>query len=94
MLRIEGQKQMDVKKQLKKINGFMQDIEQCAKEHIKDEEDILQVCGAMMAVTRNMYVEAIGYEDTQKVFEAILQSFDWQQEMELAIKLAEKPTIH
>ena len=73
----------------------MQKVEQVAKEEINANEDYLRVCGALLAVTRNMYVEALGPYDTARMFEAVAQSFEVQEEL---IKVlhhdGEPPTIH
>ena len=72
----------------------MQKVEQLAKEEIKTREDHLQVCGALLAVTRNMYVEALGPYDTARMFEAVAHSFHVQEELLKIIHNGEKPTIH
>jgi hypothetical protein len=59
----------------------MQKVEQLAKEEVKTREDYLQVCGALLAVTRNMYVEALGPFDTARMFEAAANSFKIQEEL-------------
>ena len=43
------------KKLLTKLRDAMLKIEEAAESEIKCSEDYLQVCGALMAVTRNMY---------------------------------------
>ena len=73
----------------------MQRIEQVAKEEITSPEDYLQVCGALLAVTRNMYVEALGPFDTARMFEAVANTFQIQEElMEVFHRDGKPPTIH
>jgi hypothetical protein len=72
----------------------MQKIEQVAKEEISSNEDYLQVCGALLAVTRNMYVEALGPFDASRMFEAVAQSFHIQEELIEFFREGESPTIH
>ena len=72
----------------------MQKIEQVAKEEISSNEDYLQVCGALLAVTRNMNVEALGPFATSRMFEAVAQSFHIQEELVEFFREGEKPTLH
>ena len=92
---MQNQKQTDkVKKQLEKLSTVMQKVEQLAKEEISSPEDFLQVCGALLAVTRNMYVEALGPEDAAKMFEALASTFQYQENLLDIFHGVEKPTIH
>ena len=92
---MQDQKQTDkIKRQLEKLSTVMQKIEQVAKEEISSNEDYLQVCGALLAVTRNMYVEALGPVDTSRMFEAVAQSFHIQEELIEFFREGEKPTLH
>jgi len=68
-------------------------IEEAAESEVKSSEDYLQVCGALMAVTRNMYERALGPEQTQQMFLAVAESFNVQEEILQAFKDA-RPTIH
>ena len=72
----------------------MQKVEQVAREEIHSREDYLQVCGALLAVTRNMYVEALGPHDTARMFEAVADSFNFQNDLIEIFKRGDKPTIH
>ena len=72
----------------------MQKVEQLAKDEISSPEDFLQVCGALLAVTRNMYVEALGPFDASRMFEAVAQSFHIQEELVEFFREGEKPTLH
>ena len=90
------QKQMDkVKRQLERISYLMQRFENTAREEISSREDYLQVCGAMLAVVRNMYVEALGPVDAARMFEALAQTFQLQEDMLNMFQLTEESTtIH
>tara|TARA_B100000519_G_scaffold64433_1_gene54770 strand:+ start:245 stop:463 length:219 start_codon:yes stop_codon:yes gene_type:complete len=72
----------------------MAKIEEAAHSEIKKEEDYLQVCGALMAVTRNMYEKALGSEQTRDMFAAVAESFDYQSEIMQVYKDHINPTIH
>ena len=88
-------KQTDkVKRQIEKMSIVMQRVEQVAKEEISSNEEYLQVCGALLAVTRNMYVEALGPFDASRMFEAVAQSFHIQEELVEFFREGEKPTLH
>ena len=76
--------------QIKTINKAMQSLEKTARGEIKKDEDKLLVASALMAVTRNLYVETIGADDTAQVFASIADSFFLTEQM---IKQY-KPTIH
>ncbi len=90
------QKQMDkVKRQLERISYLMQRFENTAREEISSREDYLQVCGAMLAVVRNMYVEALGPVDAARMFEALANTFQYQDELlNMFQGVDENPTIH
>ena len=92
---MQDQKQTDkIKRQLEKINVVMQRVEKVAKEEIKTPGDYLQVCGALLAVTRNMYVHALGPYDTARMFEAAANSFQIQEELIEVLRDGKNPTIH
>ena len=92
---MQDQKHLDkVKKQLEKISYLMQRFENVARENISSQEEFLQVCGAMLAVVRNMYVEALGPDDAAKMFEALANTFQYQEDLLNIFHGAEKPTIH
>ena len=76
--------------QIKVINKAMQTLEVAARGEIKKDEDKLLVASALMAVTRNLYVETIGANDTAQVFASIADSFFLTEEMITQYK----PTIH
>tara|TARA_R110000751_G_scaffold122911_1_gene223593 strand:- start:2444 stop:2683 length:240 start_codon:yes stop_codon:yes gene_type:complete len=77
-----------------KLSTVMQKVEEVASSEIRSEKDYLQVCGALMAVTRNMYERALGPEQTQQMFIAVAESFNFQEEIIKMFKPVEKPTLH
>ena len=83
-----------VKKQLEKLSSVMQQVEEVARSNIKSDEDVLQVCGAMLAVTRNMYADALGPLDASRVFHAAADSFGITEEILELFRHQPKPTIH
>ena len=92
---MQNQNQTDkIKKQLEKLGTVMQKVEEAARNEINSPDDYLKVCGALLAVTRNMYVEALGPYDTARMFEAVAHSFHVQEELLKIIHNGEKPTIH
>ena len=93
---MQDQNQTDkIKKQLEKLSTVMQRIEKVAREEISTREDYLQVCGALLAVTRNMYVEVLGPFDTARMFDAAANSFQMQEDLlEVFHRDGKPPTIH
>ena len=63
----------DPKKLMDKLSTVMQKVEELAFTEINTEKDYLQVCGALMAVTRNMYERALDPEQTQQMFIAVVR---------------------
>ena len=79
---------MDAK--IVKISKAMTAFEKAARAQIESDEDKLLVASALMAVTRNLYIETLGPRDTAHVFATIVDSFDIMNEMLEQYK----PTIH
>jgi|TARA_R100001443_G_scaffold73499_1_gene81417 hypothetical protein len=77
-----------------KLRDAMAKIEEAAHSEINKEEDYLQVCGALMAVTRNMYEKALGSEQTKQMFVAVADSFEYESEIMQVLKDHVNPTIH
>ena len=84
----------DPEKLMEKLSTVMQKVEELALSEIRSEKDYLQVCGALMAVTRNMYEKALRPEQTQQMFIAVAESFNFQEEVIRMFKPVEKPTLH
>ena len=62
-------KQMELlKSKVDKIARAMKKFEDLANSEINSNEEYLQVCGALLAVTRNMYVEALGAHGAARMF--------------------------
>ena len=77
-------------KKIVKISEAMTIFEKAARSQIKTDDDKLLVASALMAVTRNLYIETLGPRDTAHVFATIVDSFDMMEEMLEQYK----PTIH
>ena len=84
----QDQKKMDQK--VVKINDVMQKVDQLVKNETKNPEDIILVASALLAVTRNIYVSALGIKDTARMFEAVADSFVVTEQFLEHLK----PTIH
>ena len=92
---MQDPEQMDkVKKQLEKLSFVMQQVEEVARSNIKSDEDVLQVCGAMLAVTRNMYADALGPLDASRIFQSVADSFGRTEDILDIFRNEPKPTIH
>jgi hypothetical protein len=79
---------MDAK--IVKINDAMIALEKVARSQMKTDEDKLLVASALMAVTRNLYLETLGPEDTARIFASIVESFEFVEN----ILQHNRPTIH
>ena len=73
-----------------KISEVMQKLDKFVKNETKNPEDIILVASALLAVTRNIYVSALGIEDTARMFEVVADSFVVTEEFLEHFK----PTIH
>ena len=73
-----------------KINDAMTALEKAARAQMKTDDDKLLVASALMAVTRNLYIETLGPQDTAHVFATVVDSFDLMENMLRQYK----PTIH
>ena len=72
------------------IANTMSKVEKLVRSQLKNGDDPLLVASALMAITRNLYVESIGIQDTAKMFEAVADSFMMTEEFIQQFK----PTIH
>jgi len=79
-----------VNQKVDKIAEAMINLEKSARAEIKSDEEKLLVASALMAVTRNLYIETIGAEDAAHVFASVADSFLFIEE----IVDQHKPTIH
>ena len=73
-----------------KINDTMTALEKVARSQMKTDEDKLLVASALMAVTRNLYVEAVGPRDTAHIFATVVDSFEMMEDLLEQYK----PTYH
>ena len=73
----------------------MQKAEKLVVEEIKGKpEDQLIVAAGLMAVTRNLYIQTLGPEEAQKVFEVMIDSFIIADEIYWQANQHGKPTNH
>ena len=73
-----------------KINDAMIALEKVARAQMKTDDDKLLVASALMAVTRNLYVESVGPRDTAHIFATVVDSFEMMEDLLEQYK----PTIH
>ena len=78
-------------KSIKKISDSMQELDKLARSLVKNPEDALLVCAALMATTRQHYVDALGSEQTSFIFQSVVESFDFMTALEQEFK---QHTIH
>ena len=84
-----------LKNKVEKIASSMKKIEDAAHSEINSEDEYLQVCGALLAVTRNMYVEALGPQGAARMFQEVANTFMIQEQLINEFFYdEEKPTIH
>ena len=77
-----------------KITQIMRKAEELAlKEIDNNPENQLIVAAGLMAVTRNLYLHALGPYEAQKMFEVITESFAMVDEIYQGVSQT-KPTIH
>jgi len=84
-----------VNQKVNKIADIMHKAEQLVMKELKDNpgHDLLVAAG-LMAVTRNLYIHALGPEEAQKIFAVMLDSFMVVDEIQYGGDHAGKPTIH
>ena len=83
-----------LKSKINKIATAMKKVEEVAHGEINSNEEYLQVCGALLAVTRNMYVEALGSHGAARMFQEVANTFMIQEELIDQFYPEEEPTIH
>jgi len=89
------QKPKPMDEQLVKISSVMQKVEQLVYDETKDDpNDFMLACSALMAVTRNMYIQSLGVEDAAKMFSAVADSVNFTESLLDSIRDQHKPTIH
>jgi len=83
------------KQKISKITEVMQKAEKLVMEEVNGKpEDQLVVAAGLMAVTRNLYIQTLGPEEAQKVFEVMIDSFIVADEIYWQANQHGKPTIH
>ena len=84
-----------VNQKISKVAEVMKKAEELVMKEINGKpEDQLVVAAGLMAVTRNLYINALGAEEAQKVFEVMIDSFIMADEIYLEVGQNGKPTIH
>ncbi len=78
-----------MEKKIETINKAMEALDKTARSQILGDDDKLLVASALMAVTRNLYIETIGADDTAHVFASVADSFYIEDMLHY-----DKPTIH
>jgi prephenate dehydrogenase len=84
----------EMEKQITLISETMQQIEELVRCKVKTHDDFMAVCSALMAVTRNMYLESLSAEETAQIFRAVSDTMFATEEMLYKFKNLPKPTIH
>ena len=79
-------------KNAKIISDAMQEIDTLAASLIKRPEDALLVCAALMAITRQRYIETLGPSQTSFIFQAVVDSFEFMTMVER--EMTKPITIH
>ena len=79
-------------KNVKIISDAMQEIDTLATSLIKKPEDALLVCAALMAITRQRYIETLGPSQTSFIFQSVVNSFEFMTALER--EMTEPVTIH
>ena len=83
-----------LKSKVDKIASAMKKFEDLAHSEINNNKEYLQVCGALLAVTRNMYVDVLGPHGAARMFQEVANTFVIQEELIEQFYPDEKPTIH
>ena len=84
----------EMEKQITLISETMQQIEELVRCKVKTHDDFMAVCSALMAVTRNMYLESLSAEEPAQIFRAVSDTMFATEEMLYKFKNLPKPTIH
>tara|TARA_R100001369_G_scaffold45489_3_gene71722 strand:- start:224 stop:463 length:240 start_codon:yes stop_codon:yes gene_type:complete len=74
----------------KKIRSFIVKINNLAIKESPKSEDQLLFCAAMVSVVRNLYLNNLGVEQTNIIFEQLSASFQMMEDF----YPEETPTIH
>jgi len=74
----------------KKIRNFIVKINNLAVKEAPKSEDQLLFCASMVSVVRNLYLNNLGVEQTNIIFEQLSASFQMMEDF----YPEETPTIH
>ena len=77
---------------VKIISDAMQEIDTLATSLIKRPEDALLICAALMAITRQRYIETLGPSQTSFIFQSVVDSFEFMTALER--EMSKPVTIH
>ena len=79
-----------MEEQTKKIRDYITKIEGLAIKEAPKVDDQLLFCAAMVSMVRTIYLNTLGVEQTNIVFEQLAASFQMMDEF----YVHDKPTIH
>ena len=74
----------------KKIRDYISKLETLIIKEAPNRDDQLLFCAAMVSMVRNIYLNTLGVEQTNIVFEQLAASFQTMDEF----YMHDKPTIH
>ena len=81
---------MQMEEQTRKIKHYITKIEQLGIREAPKVDDQLLFCAAMVSMVRTIYLNTLGVEQTNIVFEQLSASFQRMDEF----YVHDKPTIH
>ena len=81
---------MQMEEQTRKIKHYITKIEELGMREAPKVDDQLLFCAAMVSMVRTIYLNTLGVEQTNLVFEQLSASFQMMDEF----YVHDKPTIH
>ena len=79
-----------MEEQTRKIRNYITKIEQLGMREAPKVDDQLLFCAAMVSMVRNIYLNTLGVEQTNIIFEQLAASFQVMDEF----YTHNKPTLH
>jgi len=79
-----------MEREARKIRDYITKIETLVIKEAPTSDDQLLFCAAMVSMVRNIYLNTLGVEQTNIVFEQLAASFQMMDEF----YMRDKPTIH
>ena len=79
-----------MEEQTRKIRYYISKIEELTLKEAPHQDNQLLFCAAMVSVVRNIYLNTLGAEQTNIIFEQLAASFNIMDEF----YIHDKPTIH